>query len=66
MSREEIKDILEHLYHMRLDTQAEMAQVKEDAMTDVSRARDLVKLHETLKLITDQEEEYKKKLEASK
>ncbi len=49
------KEQLEELYRMIMDTQAEMAQIKADAVDEPSRARELVSLQRTLDALRAEE-----------
>ena len=61
-SDKDLKARLEELHRMKIDTEAEMAQAKVDAVENVSRAKDLVPLKRTLDLLRHEEELVMQKL----
>lgn len=63
LRKKDLKRSLEEAHMMILDTKAEMAQVKHDALTDPQRARELVHLQHRLDSLTWAEEKIKEELE---
>jgi len=59
----EIRAELEQLHRMILDTKAQIAQVKEDAVEDLGRVKELVSLNTILHSLEEKEDAFKKELE---